>query len=339
MPGHDSPNRADWNSRSCGNRIAPIFNLTTQKAEMAPRVSIVMPCLNGEQTVLRSIRSVLEQTMTDFELIFVDNGSTDQTLRMVGDLQDPRLCILRQPERGVSRARNMGISVANSPLMAFLDSDDTWDVRFLEKMCASMTSNPDCVLAYCGWQNFGAQGGRGEPFIPPDYETPSKVDSLLRACRWPIHGCMVRTAVVAELGGFDTSLVIGEDYLLWMEIASRGRIVRNPEVLAYYHQHDGIQATRNQVTAVMDTFRAKMIFLGRHPDVVESLGKDRIAELTWGEFINHANDLYWNSNIDAAHPLFRFALRNLRGSFKEKLRMLPSLLPLPAHRVVARLLS
>ncbi len=303
---------------------------------MKPLVSIVMPCLNAERHVVNAIRSVIEQTMTDFELIVVDNGSSDQTLRLVSEIQDPRLRVLTQAERGVSHARNMGLDAAQAPLLAFLDSDDTWDVRFLEKMCAALTSDRECVLAYCGWQNLGVDGPRGEPFIPADYETPAKMESLLLRCRWPIHGCIVRSEIVGEAGGFDARLANAEDYLLWMEVATQGKVVRVAEVLAYYHHHDGAQATRNHVTGVRDTLRAKMIFLDRHPEVVESLGAQRLFQLTWGEFIDQANALYWKGDIAAAHPLFRFALRNWRGSIKQLLRMMPSLLPLGAYRFIVR---
>lgn len=306
---------------------------------MKPRVSIIMPCLNGERHVLASVSSVLAQRMMDFELVFVDNGSTDQTLDIVQAIHDPRLLVLRQPERGVSRARNLGINSARAPLIAFIDSDDTWDVAFLDRMCDALDNAPESVLAYCGWQNLGLPHGRGAPFIPPDYETSEKMERLLVGCRWPIHGCVTRTTVVRQVGGFDTSLVIGEDYLLWMQIAAHGSIVRVPEVLAFYHHHDGIQATRNHVTAVLDTLRAKQIFLARNPEVADALGAARIDELIWGELVRQANALYWGGDVTAARPLYRLALRKGKGSLKDKLRMLAALLPLMVHKLMSRIRS
>lgn len=302
---------------------------------MSPRVSVVMPCLNGAKHVLASVRSVLEQTMSDLELIFVDNGSTDDTLRLVNDLDDPRVNVFLQPVRGVSRARNLGIQVAKSPLLAFLDSDDTWESDFLMKLCGALDRESDAVLAYCGWQNLGVQGPRGQPFVPPDYETPTKTETMLGGCRWPIHACVVRTEVVRECGGFDTSLVIGEDYLLWMEACARGRIKRVPEVLAYYHHHDGVQATRNLELGLMDPFRAKLMFLERYPSCADALGAAKIESLTWGNLLKSANALYWSGEIEAVRVAFRRILLSGRGSWRDRARMLPSLLPLALHRKIS----
>lgn len=137
-----------------------------------PLISIIMPCLNGERHIQAAIDSVLAQTCDDFDLIVVDNGSTDRTSEILGSVNDPRLRVFTLPERGVSRARNRGLREARGTFIAFLDSDDTWSAEFLEKMHTALASDPKAVLAYCGWQNLGLPGPRGEPFVPPDYETP-----------------------------------------------------------------------------------------------------------------------------------------------------------------------
>ncbi len=306
---------------------------------MTPRVSIVMPCLNGERHVLASVRSVLAQTMTEFELVFVDNGSTDRSLAIVRAIRDPRLRVLQQPARGVSRARNLGIEQARAPLLAFLDSDDTWDARFLQSMCDALEAAPSCVLAYCGWHNLGLSGGRGEPYLPPDHEGPARMETLLEGCPWPIHACLTRTAVVRQAGGFDTSFVIGEDYLLWMEVCLRGPIKRVPEVLARYHHHDSVQATKNLGLALLDPFRAKLTFLDRHPELRQHLGRDRLYELTWTRLIRDANRLYWQGQLIAVRPVFRKILAAGQGSWRDRVRMLPSLMPLQIHRLLVHLMQ
>jgi GT2 family glycosyltransferase len=299
-----------------------------------PRVSVIMPCLNGEAHVQHSIDSVLAQTAGDFELIVVDNGSADGTLEVLAGIADPRLRVLSQPERGVSRARNLGVAAARAGLIAFLDSDDTWSPLFLERMCDALAQHPAAVLAYCGWQNVGLPAPRGEPFTPPDYETPDKAATLLGGCRWPIHGCVTRAEAIKAVGGFDPALMIAEDYLLWMEVAVRGPIVRVPEVLAYYHHHGGPQATRNRARAGLDTLRAKHIFLARHPDIAATIPPQTVEALTWGKLIEEGNALYWRGDYENARPIFRKALAARKGSYTECLRMLPSLLPLPIHRAL-----
>ena len=299
-----------------------------------PLVSVIMPCLNGERHIQMAIDSVLVQTCDDFELIVVDNGSTDRTPEILRSVNDPRLRVFTLPERGVSRARNLGLREARGTFIAFLDSDDTWSAEFLKKMHTALASDSKTVLAYCGWQNLGLPGSRGEPFVPPDYETPDKAAALLEGCRWPIHACLTRHAAIIEAGGFNTHLIIAEDYLLWMDVSVTGPIIRMPEVLAQYHHHGGVQATHNRALAVLDTFRAKQLFLRRHPEVAKQLGPDKIASLTWDKLIEQGNALHWQGDLENARPVFRKALLAGHGSASAKLRMLPSLLPLWLHRAI-----
>ncbi len=301
---------------------------------MTPIVSIIMPCLNGERHIQATIDSVLAQTFDDFELIVVDNGSTDRTPEILGSVNDPRLKVLTLPERGVSRARNLGLREAHGAFIAFLDSDDTWSAEFLEKMHTALASDSKAALAYCGWQNRGLPGPRGEPFVPPDYENPDKAAALLEGCRWPIHACLTRHAAIIEAGGFNTQLTIAEDYLLWMEVSVTGTIIRVPEVLAQYHHHDGVQATHNLALAVLDTLRAKQMFLHQHPKIAEQIGTSKIESLTWDKLILQGNTLHWQGDIENARPIFRKALLSGHGSLAAKLRMLPSLLPLSVHRAI-----
>ena len=293
-----------------------------------------MPCLNGERHIQAAIDSVLAQTFDDFELIVVDNGSTDRTPEILDAIDDPRIRVLTLAERGVSLARNSGLRSARGNFVAFLDSDDTWSATFLEKMHAALTASSQAVLAYCGWQNLGLPGPRGEPFVPPDYETPDKAAALLEGCRWPIHACLTRHAAIVEAGGFNTRLTIGEDYLLWMEVSVLGSIILVAEVLAQYHHHDGVQATHNRGLAALDTFRAKQMFLRRHPQVAEQLGPERIESLTWDKLIQKGNALHWQGDLVNARPVFRKALLAGHGVLSAKLRMLPSLLPLWLHRAI-----
>lgn len=306
---------------------------------MPPVVSVVMPCFNAQRHLPRSIASLQAQTCEDWQLIAIDDGSTDGTLNWLRAQTDPRIRVISQANAGVSAARNAGLAQCSGDYVAFLDADDTWAPDFMVRLRNSLSSQPAAVLAYCGWQNLGIEGARGEPFVPPDYDGPGKTLALLEGCRWPIHACLTRRSAIKHAGGFENSLKIGEDYLLWMEVAAQGSILRVPEVLAFYHHHDGPQATDNQVLAALDTLRAKQIFLQRHPEIAHRLGRETVDDLLWGGLIAKGSELYWQGDIEAARPLFRKALLSGHGSPRDRIRMLPCLLPLPVHRLAAKLLG
>src|SRR5512139_3430069 len=306
------------------------------RLSMAPPISIIMPCLNAERHIKAAVASVVGQSFSDFELLIVDNGSTDRTQEILGTLTDPRIKTLKLDKRGVSLARNFGLQHACGEYIAFLDSDDAWSREFLEKMHLALQARPDAVLGYCGWQNVGLKGPRSDPFVPPDYEGPNKSEALLEGCRWPIHGALTRRSAIAAAGDFNTDLTIAEDYLLWMEVSVTGAIVRVPEVLAQYHHHDGMQATHNLALAALDTLRAKQMFLSRHPEVAGQLGSAKIESLTWEKLIQQGNALHWKGDLENARPVFRKALLAGHGSLSAKLRMLPSLLPLKLHSAIRR---
>lgn len=306
---------------------------------MTALISIVMPCFNAEKHLPTSISSLMAQTQGDWELIAVDDGSVDGTLNWLRAQTDPRIRVITQQNAGVSAARNAGLAACSGQYVAFLDADDTWAPRFLEATLNALHTQPDRVLAYCGWQNLGIEGARGDPFVPPDYEGPGKTLALLGGCRWPIHACLTRREAIEAAGRFDTRLKIGEDYLLWMEVAARGAIVRVPEVLAYYHHHGVAQATGNKVQGALDTLKAKQIFLERHPEITQALGKKKLDSLTWGSLIRQGSELYWRGNLADARPLFRKALFSGHGTLREKIRMLPCVLPLFVHKAAAKLLG
>lgn len=109
------------------------------------KVSIVMPAYNRADTILRSIRSVQDQTVADWELIVIDDGSTDGTSDLVEGI-DPRLVLIRQPNGGFVAARNTGLSAATGDLIAFLDSDDEWLPQHLELCLAFLDAHPQAAF-------------------------------------------------------------------------------------------------------------------------------------------------------------------------------------------------
>lgn len=306
---------------------------------MLPTVSIIMPCYNAAAHIPQSVGSVLSQTFANWELIAVDDGSSDGTLAWLQAQTEPRLRVHSQTNQGVSAARNAGLGLARGQYVAFLDADDTWDPTFLEKLLAGLESRTDAVLAYCGWQNMGLSGPRGEPFIPPDYATLAQRETLFAGCRWPVHAALTRREAIIAAGCFDPRLKNAEDYALWLEIAGTTAIMRIPEVLAHYHFHGGAQASNNHARAALHLLDAQQAYLARYPDFATQLGRARRRELLYGNLLKQGYENYWKRNLPAARTIFRRVMRVGYGRARDWFYMLPALLPMQLHKFLLQMLE
>jgi glycosyltransferase involved in cell wall biosynthesis len=203
-------------------------------------VSVVIPTYNRADLVGRAIKGVLTQTFSDFELIVVDDGSTDHTVEVVERFQDPRVRLLRLPEnRGVSRARNEGIRVSRGELVAFLDHDDEWLPRKLELQVACLRANNDpwTTVVYCrgrreidGTTKSSRQRARplreGEVF-----------DHLLAGWMPGTSQFVVKRSVLVDIGGFDEELAGSEHWDLWPRLAqAANKFAAVDEVLVIKHE-------------------------------------------------------------------------------------------------------
>ncbi len=299
---------------------------------MNPVISVIMPCYNAAAHLPESVGSVLAQTFASWELIAIDDGSSDGTLAWLQAQADSRIWVCPQENRGVSAARNAGLAHARGDYVAFLDADDTWAPNFLEKMQTALQARPEAVLAYCGWQNLGLPGGRGEPFVPPDYENAAKAETLFAGCRWPIHAALVKREAVLAAGGFDARLKNAEDYALWLQVATNAPIVRVPEVLAFYHFHDDGQASANKARAALHHLHAQRAYLARHPDFQALLGKRKARTLMLGELLARGYICYWKRELPAARHIFRVVMKQGYGTLADWKYMLPAWLPESWHR-------
>lgn len=305
--------------------------------EKRPLVSIIMPCLNAASHIQRAMDSAYLQSFSDFELIVVDNGSTDGTPQLVKADQRPRTRLLQESKLGVSYARNHALKASQGEYIVFLDADDTWHPSFLSDMVGAMESDDNPTLAYCGWQNIGLPAPRSNPFVPPDYEVPDKLSMLLKSCRWPIHAAITRRSSIEAVGWFDTRLRYAEDFLLWLNIAHDKPVSRVPAVLAYYHHHGDAQASANKAEAALQHLLAQEIFLDTHPSVRRTLGKEKVVSATYGELLHRGYLLYWKRDLLAARRIFRAVMKSGYGKRKDWKYMLPALLPESWHRTLIHL--
>jgi len=198
---------------------------------MAPKVSVVIPVFNRSAAVGRAIDSVLRQTCQDFEIIVVDDASTDATPAAVEALADRRITLIRhERNRGGSAARNTGIRAGSAPYVAFLDSDDEWLPTKLERQLEVFERSGSLVgLVYTGAERVFPDGSVSR-YIPH-----RQADIIRALLKWNAVGetslGMARRSALDAVGGFDESLPSCQDWDLWLRICERFPADVVPEAL------------------------------------------------------------------------------------------------------------
>ncbi len=183
------------------------------------RVSVILPTFNRAAFLAEAIDSVLAQRNADFELIVVDDGSTDGTPRLLAAYAG-RLQVIRQARAGVSAARNRGVAAARGGLLAFIDSDDLWRPGKLAAQVAFMEANPD--MAICQTEEIWIRNGRRvNPGRRHRKACGLIFERSLELCLVSPSAVMLRRGLFAAAGGFDESLPACEDYDLWLRIGCR----------------------------------------------------------------------------------------------------------------------
>lgn len=200
-------------------------------------VSVIMPVFNAEQTMRRSIESVLQQSETRLELVLIDDASTDRSALIIGDYEfrDGRVKVVRQPvNAGVAEARNAGIRAASGRYIAFLDSDDWWHPRKLELQISQMQAS-GATVSYAAYQRISEDG-----ILLSVVEPPPQVDHEDMLCSNHIGNL---TGVYdRELGDVPFLRMGHEDYVFWLDRVRRaGRAVRvdHDGPLAFYLVRNG----------------------------------------------------------------------------------------------------
>lgn len=294
-----------------------------------PLISVIIPCYNGAQYISEALDSVLRQRYPKVEIIVVDDGSTDRSAEILTGYGD-KITVVSQANAGLPAARNSGIAVAQGEFYGFLDADDCWGESFLAELHAA-AQREDAGIAYCGWQNVGLPGTRGEPFVPPDYEhDPDKQVKLIQGVRWPVHAALVRASVCKAVGGFNPELRSCEDFAFWIRTATKNKLVLVPKVLAFYRHH-GDQMTSNRLRIVAHHFRVQREFLAENPDIAHKLGREKVAALVFGELLHKGYEAYWRRDIDTARFAFRTALKARHFGPRDLKYLLPALLPKGLH--------
>jgi glycosyltransferase involved in cell wall biosynthesis len=203
-------------------------------------VSVVIPTRNREHLLPETVSSVREQRFTDWELIIVDEASTDGTPQYLHTLHDPRIRWIRREEAGGrSVACNDGLALARGELVMFLDDDDLLRPDALTKLTDALHAHPDSPAASTACRLFRDDGDSVRVWRPETAVTRTIWRELLFGW-WANSGQnLYRSDVVREIGGFDPQFYFVQDRALWLRVARRGPVCVLPSVGMEYRQHPG----------------------------------------------------------------------------------------------------
>lgn len=225
-----------------------------EKKQKKPRVSVIIPTYNRGWIIKEAIDSVLAQDFKDFELIVVDDGSTDNTLEILNSFQYD-IKVLRQSNHGVSAARNRGIAAASGHFIAFLDSDDLWLPRKLARQVDFFNSNPDAYI--CQTEEIWVRNNvRVNPKKRHKKPWGMIFEPSLALCLVSPSAVMIRRSLFEKVGGFDETLPACEDYDLWLRISCRYPVylIETPLIIKRGGHNDQLSASFG-----LDKFRIKSL--------------------------------------------------------------------------------
>jgi glycosyltransferase involved in cell wall biosynthesis len=251
--------------------------------QFMPAVSVLLPCFNAEETLPAALGSLARQTLTDFQVILVNDGSTDGTQDLLEKwaAQDKRFQVLRQPHQGIVKSLNIGIEYCDAQYVARMDADDLSHSERLARQVAHLNQHPDCVLVasrvkgypphalregftiYLEWQNSLVDNAdiHREIFIESPFAHPS---------------VMMRRDALKSIGGYQDH-GWPEDYDLWLRFYLAGKqFAKLPQTLLEWREHPARLTRQDSRYSLENFLRVKAHYLVRGPL------KSRDAVLIWG---------------------------------------------------------
>ena len=181
--------------------------------------SIIVPVYNGASTIRETLDSVLQQSVEAFELIVIDDGSTDSTLEVVASFEDPRLSVFSYPNAGVSATRNRGVAHASAEYVSFIDADDLWTPDKLARQLEALEKSPNAAVAY-SWTDYIDETGR---LVAHDQQVSFSGnvygELLCRDFLESASNATIRRQAFLDIGGFDSSLSGAADWDFFLRLA------------------------------------------------------------------------------------------------------------------------
>ena len=274
------------------------------------KFSVIIPLYNKAPYARKALESVCAQTCRDYELIVINDGSTDNSAIVADEYLKATdgidYKIINQPNAGVSAARNNGVAASHGDYLAFLDADDWWEPTYLERMAQLIMDYPDAGLYACNYVYYKPGKTHVALNIPTGYINYPKAYYESNAMPVWTGAAMIPRKVFNEMGGFPLGIKLGEDFLLWSKIALQYPVAFLNEALAWYNNDvpATLRATRNlHAPEHHMLFRLELAF-GNGNEVID----DRLkVKGTGDEFIDESLKVKGAGNSEADTPASRLS--------------------------------
>jgi glycosyltransferase involved in cell wall biosynthesis len=242
----------------------------SDRNRVAPLISIIIPCYNQAHFLGEAVESVLAQTYPHYEIIVVDDGSTDATSEVASSY--PAVRCVRQRNAGLSAARNAGVKVSHGQFLVFLDADDRLLPDALQSGLNCFQGHPECVFVSGHYRHINADGSAGLQF-PQRQLKIDPYQTLLQRNYIGMHATvMYRRQIFDIVGGFTTSLQSCEDYDMYLRIVREHSVRRHDRIVAEYRSHEGSMSmdAARMLRGVMAALDAQWFYINEDPEHVRA---------------------------------------------------------------------
>jgi glycosyltransferase involved in cell wall biosynthesis len=232
-----------------------------------PTVSVIVPAYNAEKTIVETIQSIQKQTFSDFEIIVIDDGSTDRTVETLQTLNEPRLKVFSYDNGGLPVARNRGIARATAPFLSFVDADDLWTPDKLESQLAALEAHPEAGAAYSWTAYIDAQSNFLYNGKPLPFEGNIYPQLLLECFIANGSNILVRRECIEAVGEFDPTLKSTEDWDFYLRLAAKYPFARVPKYQILYRRSSGSMTAKVDVMEKYNLLVAERAFQAAPADL------------------------------------------------------------------------
>lgn len=278
--------------------------------ESNPLISIVMPCYNAEITLPETLQSIAQQTYEHWELVAIDDGSKDKTLKILNafrSLYPTQVRIISHPNAGQVKSKNRGLEIAQGTFVAFMDSDDLWDPEKLSIQCAYMLEHPETGLCYTNGEYIDEASNHTGPIGINPRLTGQCLNEFLMGNAIVASSVIVRKNILNQVGYFDESLTACENWELWTRISSVSDIGVLDKPLVFYRRH-----SHNMSHNVEKMKRNRILVIQKNRHQYQSLFSDmgeRTKTALYRAYEFFGENALWHLDIvEARRNLFK-ALR------------------------------